>query len=276
MAPNASYGMTEYEDFLFTLAKKLLYYDQNHNSGGIMNLNDIQKELERKSITFRRLRGRIEVTTVSGKPSLSHAWAEYDTPREYTFAFAVNSGNIFSVIYQANNLCGNDFFLCNDASCDPRKLGEWWRVVNCLKENESVKEFVQRSEDWFEGFRNHLLKMDKEECRRKLVRNILNGNIEEFSKSMKNVKKENDIYHYVASGELNKIPTKIGWHTTNYGEDFIITVGIGKANHRATFTNKWGKRFNFNSFVSKAVKSYESAYSENDTTENDKNHGGIA
>lgn len=238
-----------------------------------MNLNDIQKELEKKGITFRRLRGRIEVTTVSGKPSLSHAWAEYDTPREYTFAFAVNNGNIFSVIYQANNLYGNDFFLCNDASCDPRKLGEWWRVVLRLRENESVEKFVQRSFDWFEVFRELVMKVAKEECRRKLVRNILNANIEEFSKNMKKVNKENDIYHSIVSGELNKIPTKIGWHSVNYGEDFIITVGIGKTNHRATFTNKWGERFNFNSFVSKAVKSYESAYSENDTTEN---HGGIA
>jgi len=234
-----------------------------------MNLDDIKKELKRKNITFEHIRGRIDVATVSGKPSLNHYWAEYNTPRTYTFAFAVNNGNIFSVIYQKNILKkGNDFFLHSTDVCEPvTKLGDLWRVVNNPKEKESVEKFVQRSMEWFEGFRNHLLKVSKEECRRKLVRNILNGTIEEFSKDMKKVRKENDINHLDVSGELNNIPVKLGWHSINGGKDFIITLVIGKTHSRMIFSNTWKTKFNVKDFISKSIKFYEFSNNENDNTE---------
>lgn len=235
-----------------------------------MDLNEIQEELTKRNIPVKRLRGRIEVTEVSGKAGLSGYW---NYPQKFIFGFAVNNGSIFSVIYRDDNwnLRNNNFALGNidevveygnaESYCESvKKMNTWWRVVNMPKKNENVEKFVQRSFNWFDEFQDYIASVAKEDCRRKLVRNILNGSIEDFSKSLTNIKKSKFGYILRVSGNLNEIPVKIGWNEIENGAKHIVTLGIGKTHHRMTFTNKWGDDFNFKDFISKSVKAYEYAY----------------
>jgi len=238
-----------------------------------MDLNAIQKELTKRNIPFNRIRGRIDVTEVSGKAGLSGYWCE---PKKFIFGFAVNDGELFSVIYRDDdwNPHNNDFVAYQTkVKCEPvEKMDDWWRVLNFPNKGEKVEPFVQRAFDWFEGFRAYLSKIAKEDCRRKLVKNIMNGIVNETANSLTNIKRHENGDEITVRGNLNDIPVKIGWHRVNYGKDFIIDLGIGKTHRRMTFTNKWGDGFSVKDFISRSFKAYEYAYlGKNPAEENEKN-----
>lgn len=224
-----------------------------------IRLTQIAKELEKRGIPFERKKGRIDTSMVA----TGHVVENNETHDKWRLAFANSNGYLCSVLYDTEQLYGNDFCIDSDSrpghTDDVKKVRDWWRVVKLPRKEETVEDFVQGGLDYFAKLEAHMKNIAKNEFKMRLETNILNGTLNEFAKTLTNMKISK--WNSVITGQTqDKLNIKTYWKDNQGGKEKIVKIFIRKGKNSSLFHCKWETGVNIREFLDRSIEAHRTVY----------------
>lgn len=227
----------------------------------LRSLAQVEKELEKRGIPFERRKGRIDTSMIA----TGHTEENNETDDKWRLAFANSNGHLCSVLYDTEQLYGNDFCIDNDDTPghtdNIEKVRGWWRVVKMPREDETVEDFVQDGLDYFAKLEEHMKNIVKNEFKMRLETNILNGTLNEFAKTLNNMKISK--WNSVITGQTqDKLNIKTYWKDNQGGKEKIIKIFIKKGKNSSLFHCKWKTGLNIREFLDRSIEAHKMVYGD--------------
>ena len=227
----------------------------------LRTLAQVEKELERRGIPFERRKGRIDTSMIA----TGHNAENDEIDSSWRLAFAKSEKFLFVVLYDTEQLLDNEFYVEDD--CTPghtdnvKKVSEWWRVVKLPREDETVEDFVQDGLDYFAKLEEHMKNVARNEFKMRLETNILNGTLNEFAKTLTNMKISK--WNSVITGQTqDKLNIKTYWKDNQGGKEKIIKIFIKKGKNSSLFHCKWKTGLNIREFLDRSIEAHKMVYGD--------------